>query len=59
MHNENNEQLFNELEKLTREMNVPALRQKDTGWLLRNAGINNANHPNINKVIEICNALRK
>ena len=52
-------QLLNELENLTRQMDVPINRQKDPGWLLRNVGINNPGHKNINKIIKICKLLRK
>jgi hypothetical protein len=52
-------QLLNELENLTRQMDVPIHRQKDPGWLLRNAGINNPGHKNLEKIIKICKLLRK
>lgn len=59
MDNNTKFQLLNELENLTRHMNVPIHRQKDPGWLLRNVGINNAGHKNLDKIIKICKLLRK
>lgn len=53
------QQLLNELENLTRSMDIPFARQKDPSWLLRNAGINNAGHKNLDKLIKICKLLRK
>lgn len=50
-------QLLNELENLTRTMDVPLARQKDPRWLLRNVGINNQSHKNLDKVIRICKFL--
>ena len=49
--------VINELERLTTSMDVPVFRRSDVGWLLRNVEINNANHPNLNKVIKICKQL--
>lgn len=50
-------QLLNELENLTRVMDIPLARQKDPHWLLRNADINNPNHKNLDKIIRICKFL--
>ena len=49
--------VINELERLTTSMDVPVFRRSDAGWLLRNVEINNADHPNLNKVIKICKQL--
>lgn len=59
MDNKTKNQLLNELENLTRFMDIPLQRQKDPHWLLRNAGINNANHKNLDKVIKICKFIMK
>lgn len=50
-------QLLNELENLTRSMDIPLARQKDPNWLLRNADINNPGHKNLDKIIRICKFL--
>lgn len=50
-------QLLNELENLTRSMDIPLTRQKDPHWLLRNADINNPGHKNLNKIFQICKFL--
>jgi len=47
-------QLLDELENLTRLMDIPLVRQKDPKWLLQNAGINNQGHKNLDKIIRIC-----
>ena len=52
-------QLLNELENLTRTMDIPIQRQKDFRWLMRNAGINNPNHKNLDKINKICQLLMK
>ncbi|NDB56868.1 hypothetical protein EB001_00215 [bacterium] len=52
-------QLLNELENLTRQMDVPIHRQKDPSWLIRNVGINNPGHKNLEKIIKICKLLQK
>lgn len=36
----------NELHRVLKGMDVPILRFDDLGWLTRNLGINNSNHPN-------------
>jgi len=59
MNNLTKNQLLNELENLTRQMDVPIHRQKDPDWLLRNAGINNPNHTKLDKVNKICKLLMK
>ncbi len=50
-------QLLNELENLTRGMDIPLARQKDPNWLLSNADINNPGHKNLNKIFKICKFL--
>lgn len=52
-------QLLNELENLTRSMNVPTFKQKDVDWLLENIETNNVNHKNLSKVKKICQLLKK
>jgi hypothetical protein len=52
-------QLLNELENLTRNMDIPIQRQRDFRWLSRNAGINNPNHKNLDKINKICQLLMK
>ena len=59
MDNLTRNQLLNELENLTRQMDVPIHRQKDPGWLIRNIGINNPGHKNIEKITKICKLLGK
>lgn len=59
MDNKTKNQLLNELENLTRFMDIPLNRQKDPHWLLRNAGINNQGHKNLDKVIRICKFIVK
>jgi hypothetical protein len=52
-------QLLNELENLTRTMEIPVIRQKDANWLLDNAGVNNQDHKNLEKVVRICKFILK
>jgi hypothetical protein len=59
MDNQVKNQLLNELENLTRNMDIPIQRQKDFRWLMRNAGINNPNHKNLGKINKICQLLMK
>jgi hypothetical protein len=59
MDNLTRNQLLNELENLTRQMDVPIHRQKDPGWLIRNIEINNPGHKNIEKIIRICKLFGK
>lgn len=47
-------QLLNELENLTRGMDIPLIRQKDPYWLLQNADVNNPGHKNLDKIVRIC-----
>ena len=41
------------LQELLKTMNVPELRKKDYGWLLRNLPIQNKNHPDITEAMEL------
>jgi hypothetical protein len=41
------------LQELLKTMNVPELRKKDYGWLLRNLSINNKDHPNLSEALEL------
>lgn len=50
-------QLLNELENLTKSMDIPLARQQDSHWLLNNADINNLGHKNLDKIIRICKYL--
>lgn len=50
-------QLLNELENLTKSMDIPLARQQDSHWLLSNADINNPSHKNLDKIIRICKYL--
>jgi hypothetical protein len=56
---ENRNQILNELEKLTSQMDIPFSRLKDYNWLLRNAAINNPDSLKLKKVIMICQLLVK
>jgi hypothetical protein len=56
---ENRNQVLNELEKLTSQMDIPFSRLKDYNWLLRNAAINNPDSLKLKKVIMICQLLVK
>jgi hypothetical protein len=51
--------LLKELENLTIPMNIPFHRRMDFHWLVRNAGINNPNHNNLQKIEKICRLLMK
>jgi len=55
--NKTKNQLLNELENLTKVMDIPFQRQRDPHWLLRNASINNPDHKNLNKIFKICKYL--
>lgn len=59
MDNKTKNQLLNELENLTRNMDIPLNRQKDPHWLSRNADINNPGHKNLDKITKICKLLMK
>ena len=43
----------NELQQLLERMDVPTLRRNDMGWLTRNLGIRNSEHPDFNRAIEL------
>jgi hypothetical protein len=40
------QEVKNELYRVLENMDIPKLRFNDIGWLDRNIGINNSNHPN-------------
>ena len=50
-------QLLNELENLTNSMDIPLNRQKDPHWLLHFLEMNNADHKNTKKILQICKFL--
>lgn len=52
-------QLLNELENLTISMNIPIGRRKDYNWILRNVQFENQGNRNLEKVIKICQILKK
>ena len=43
------EELKEELEKLTRKMDIPVFRRSSVPWLQRNMAIRNSEHPNFEK----------
>jgi len=47
------------LNEIFQTMNVPISRKKDFGWLLRNLGIGNSNHPDFQEAITIIKFLAK
>ena len=46
-----------ELEDLLCDMDVPDQRINDYGWLRRNLGINNSNHPQFRRAMDILKKL--
>lgn len=42
-----------ELMTMLIDMDIPAKRTSDIGWLKRNLGIRNSEHPNFNRAIEL------
>lgn len=44
-------ELITELNDILRTMEVPEARLNDTGWLMRNLGIRNGNHPDFQRAI--------
>lgn len=42
-----------ELERLALTMDIPFERRKDAGWILRNVGINNKTHHNLERIVKI------
>lgn len=59
MDNNTKQQLLNELENLTMNMNIPFLNLRDPDWLLENVEVSNVGHKNINKIIQISKLLVK
>jgi len=51
--------LLNELDKLASQIKIPAFRTKDYNWILRNILINNESNEKVQKIIKICNLLKK
>lgn len=51
--------LLNELDKLATQIQIPIFRSKDYNWILRNIMINNESSERIQKVIKICQLLKK
>lgn len=51
--------LLNELDKLSSQVNIPILRSKDYNWILRNLMINNENNKTTQKILQICQLLKK
>lgn len=52
------EKMLDELEKLTENMDVPDFRVRNVGWLSRNIGARNSNHPDFAKAMELIKKLR-
>ena len=59
MDNQIKNQLLNELENLTSNMEIPFAKRKDYNWLIQNAELSNQNHKNLAKVIKISQLLKK
>ena len=51
--------LLNELDKLASQVQIPLLRSKDYNWILRNIMINNETNEKTQKIIKICQLLKK
>jgi len=51
--------LLNELDKLASQIKIPVFRTKDYNWILRNVLINNESNEKVQKVIKICQLLKK
>ena len=51
--------LLNELDKLASSINIPILKSKDYNWILRNLMINNKNNKTTQKILQICQLLKK
>ena len=51
--------LLNELDKLASQIHIPVYRTKDYNWILRNIMINNQSTERTQKVIKICQLLKK
>lgn len=48
-----------ELENILMHMDIPKLRIKDLNWLNRNLAINNSNHPDFEKAINLIKQIQK
>ena len=51
--------LLNELDKLASQVQIPIFRTKDYNWILRNILINNENNVKVQKILQICQLLKK
>jgi len=51
--------LLNELDKLASQVQIPVFRTKDYNWILRNILINNENNVKVQKILQICQLLKK
>ena len=51
-----NEKLMTELAK---EMNIPEFRWNDARWILRNASVQNSDHPNLKKLLHTAKLVLK
>lgn len=51
--------LLNELDKLSSKVDIPILRSKDYNWILINLMINNENNKTTQKILQICQLLKK
>lgn len=57
-----NEQIIqkkNLLKELTKTMDIPSYRHESIAWLLKHLNIKNSSHKNYNKVIELCEELKR
>lgn len=48
-----------ELESILNTMNIPSARKKDLGWLNRNIEINNGQHPDIDRALQLIKIIAK
>lgn len=42
-----------ELDEILEDMDVPAMRMRDMGWLNRNLGVRNGDHPDFKRAMEL------
>jgi hypothetical protein len=54
---ENPDSTFGQLQELLKTMDIPLNRFGDLRWLARNIGINNSNHPNLDKAVALIKKL--
>lgn len=52
------EDLLSELESLTSQVDVPDYRRTSVKWLLKHLKKKNSQHPNFDRIIEICKTLK-